>query len=205
MAAVTSAIVAVGTAGYQIANAEKQKKDAKQAIRDFKSQDLVNPYEAITVDTTKSDQQTEANLSNFATATEALRESGSRGVFSGIPRLTEANQILQEAISADLSKQARENKILFAQGEENIRAIRENREALALQGLGQQLQTARQDSASGISNAVSGLLALDSALGYSTPKVNSVTQNTGFKSQGLTPLTVDTSLTIPQLNPLPLK
>jgi len=193
-AAITSAVIAVGTAGYQIYNAEKQKKDAKDAIRKFRSQDLVNEYDSLTVDTSKSQQQTEANLSNMATATEALRESGSRGVFAGIPRLNEANVLLQEAISSDLERQSRENKILFAQGEENIRAIRENREALALQGLGQQLQTSRQDTASGISNAVSGLLALDSAINYNKNSGNTSNLfSNQFGSQN-----IDTTITIPQ-------
>lgn len=166
MAAVTSAVLGLASSAYQIGSSIKANKDAKNAIRDFKSQDLTNPYDQLTVDTTKADQQTEANLSNFATATQALRESGSRGVFSGIPRLTEANQILQEAISADLAKQARENKILFAQGEQRIQGIRENREQLALQGLGQQLQTSRQDLASGVFNLASSTLAFGSALDY---------------------------------------
>lgn len=199
MAATTAAILAGGASLVQIGSSLKSGGDARKAIRNFRSQDLVNPYGALTVDTTKADQQTEANLSNFATATEALRESGSRGVFSGIPRLTEANQILQEAISADLSRQAQENKIRFAQGEENIRAIRENREQMALQGLGQQLQTSRQDLVSGVSGLISSGLAFGSSLDGRTPQVRSVGS---VPTAGFSNLDSYGQIQIPQLQPL---
>lgn len=164
MAAITSAVIAVGTAGYQIYNAEKQKSDAKDAINDFQRQDLNNPFKNIQISTLKSEQQTEANNVNFATSVDALQRSGTRGVLAGIPRINQQNVLLQNLISADLDKQDKERQVLIARGEENIRAIREGRESKALAGLGQQLQTARQDSATGISNLVSGGLALGSAL-----------------------------------------
>lgn len=168
MAAVTSAVIAAGTAAYQIYNAEKTKSDTKDAINDFKRQDLKNPYEDIALNTLATDQLTDANLSNFATSVDALQRAGVRGVVGGIPKLSESNILLQNQISQDLSKQERERDLLIARGEENIRNTREQRESLALQGLGQQLQTARQDSASGVSNLVSAALAFDSAMGFTT-------------------------------------
>ena len=172
MAAITSAVLAVGTAGYQIYNAEQQKKDAKEAINDFQRQDLVNPYENVQISTEKSEQQTEANLVNTATSVEALRRGGTRAVLGGIPRINQNNILLQNMISADLDKQEKERQLRIAQGEEQIRAIREGRETRSLQALGQSLQTARQDSATGISNLVSGGLALGSLLENTTPQVD---------------------------------
>ena len=54
MAAITSAVIAVGTAGYQIYNAEKQKSDAKKAIKEFDRQELDNPYRNVQISTLKS-------------------------------------------------------------------------------------------------------------------------------------------------------
>jgi hypothetical protein len=177
MAAVTSAVVAVGTAGYQIYNAEKQKKDAKDAIKAFNSQELNNPYENIRISTLKSDQQTQANLSSFATSVDTLQRGGSRTVLAGLPKINEANIALQNQISSDLEKQDIQRDILIARGEAEIRNIREGREQLALQGLGQQLQTARQDSANGVVNLVSGALSLGSALNNQGTTANA-TENT---------------------------
>lgn len=165
MAAITSSVLALGVSAYKIADAEKQKKDAKDAINDFKRQDLVNSYENIQLSTLKADQQTEANTSNTATSIDALQRGGTRAVLGGIPRVNENNILLQNIISQDLQRQDAERSQLIARGESDIMAIREGRESNALLGLGQQLQTARQDSASGIASAFSSALALGDALG----------------------------------------
>lgn len=187
--AVTSAVIGVASAGYQIYNAEKQKSDAKKAINNFQRQDLDNPYKDIQISTVKSEQQTEANNVNFATSVDALQRGGTRAVITGIPRINQQNILLQNIISADLDRQDKERQRLIARGEENIRAIRENRETRALGGLGQQLQTASQDSASGVSNLVSTGLSLGSEL-ITSPTVNrdTTTPNT---SESLN--TIDTS------------
>ena len=44
MAAITSSVIGVGLAAYQVSSAAKEKKDAKEAIKDFKPQDLNNPF-----------------------------------------------------------------------------------------------------------------------------------------------------------------
>jgi len=163
MAAVTSAVIAAGTAGYQIFSAERQKKEAKEAIENFERQDLDNPFKNIQISTLKAEQQTEANNVNLATSVDALQRAGTRGVLGGIPRINQQNILLQNLISADLERQDVERSRLIAQGEARIQGIQENRENLALQGLGQQLQTARQDSATGIANLASGILAFGSA------------------------------------------
>src|SRR5690606_9145933 len=78
--------------------------------------------------------------------------------------ISETNILLQNQIAADIDRQAKERDMMIARGDENIRQIRENREQLALQGLGQQLQVGRQDSAGGMMNLVSGMLAGSTAL-----------------------------------------
>lgn len=179
MAAVTSAVIAAGTAGYQIFSAEKQKADAKKAIENFERQDLENPFKNIQISTLKSEQQTEANNVNLATSVDALQRAGTRGVLGGLPRINQQNILLQNLISADLDRQDKERQRLIAQGEQRIQGLQERREEAALQGLGQQLQTARQDSATGIANLASGILAFGSA-----------TSNTGSTTGSL----IDTSV-----------
>ena len=164
MAAITSSIIAVGTAGYQIVNSEKQRSDAKKAIDDFDRQELKNPAEGIRISTLKSDQQTDANNSNFATAVDALQRGGTRAVLGGLPRLNEANILLQNTISQALSDQDARRSVLIAQGEAQLIDLQEKREINAIQGLGQQEQTARQDTINAIGNFVSGSLALGSAI-----------------------------------------
>jgi len=163
-AAITSSVVSLGISAYKISEAEKQKKDAKNAINDFKRQDLVNSYENIQLATLQADQQTEANTSNMASSIDVLQRGGTRAVIGGIPRVNEQNILLQNIISQDLQRQDAERSQLIAKGESDIMAIREGRESNALLGLGQQLQTARQDSASGIASAFSSVLSLGDAI-----------------------------------------
>lgn len=167
MAAVTSAVVAVGAAGYQIYNAEKQKKDAKDALKDFNQQELSNPFENLKISTLATDRQREAALSQSASSIDALQRGGTRSVLAGVPKLSESNILLQNLISEDIERQEQQRDILIAKGEDRIQTLREQRELGALQGIGQQLQTARQDSANGVVNAVSGALAVGSALNQS--------------------------------------
>jgi hypothetical protein len=164
MAAISSIALSAAVAGYQVYNAEQQKSEAKKAIESFESQDTPNPFENVGISTRGAEMQTEAAQSGFATSVDALQRGGTRAVASVLPRLSENNILLQGQIAADIDRQAKERDMMIARGDENIRQMRENREQLALQGLGQQLQVGRQDSAGGMMNLVSGMLAGRTAL-----------------------------------------
>lgn len=169
MAVATATAMAITSTGLGLFQAGKGIVDAKKTreeIENFNRQELVNPYENISVSTLKSDQQTDANLSNVATSVDALQRGGTRAVLGGIPRINESNILLQGLISQDLEQQDVNRDLLIAKGEQEITGIRENREINALQGLGQQLQTARQDTMSGISNAITSGLSISNALKF---------------------------------------
>ena len=160
--AITSTAIGLAQTGKGMIDANNTRKE----IENFNRQELVNPYENISVSTLKSDQQTDANLSNVATSVDALQRGGTRAVLGGIPRINESNILLQGLISQDLEQQDVNRDLLIAKGEQEITGIRENREINALQGLGQQLQTARQDTMSGINNAITSGLSISNALKF---------------------------------------
>ena len=169
--AIAGAVISAGVATYSIVSSENQKKKARQQERDaqksleeFQQQDLVNPYEALRVSTVGADQQTNALLSQNATSVDALQRGGARTVIGGLPILTQRNILLQNQISADLDRQQAQNAQLYAQGQDKVQSLRENREMGALLGYGQQLQTARQDYVSGNTNLASGVLSAGSML-----------------------------------------
>lgn len=152
--ATASLITGAAFSGYNIIKSEKDKNEAEKAARELKRQELENPYENIQISTLKSEQQTDANLSNAATSVDALRRGGTREVLGGIPKINENSILLQNQISQDLEAQNRERQMLIARGEENIRAIRENREIGALQGLYNQKDTAIHNQANAFDNLV---------------------------------------------------
>ena len=163
MSGIVVGAAGLALSGVQFANSQKEKKEAKEAIENFNQQELTNPFENLSISTLKADQQTDANLSSQASSIDALQRAGSREVLGGIPRLNENNILLQNLISQDIARQEEEREKLIAQGEQRIQNVRENRELGALQGFGQQLQSARQDQASAIGNAASSALSIASS------------------------------------------
>jgi len=173
--AVVGAIVAVGLGTYTVINAENQKKKSRQAIKDFKRQELINPFADLQINTTREEMARDAQLSANATSVDALQRGGTRAVISGVPRLSESNVLLQNSILASIDDKVEKRDFAIARAEQRNQEIIERREEQALQGLGQQYQTARQDSATGTSNIVSGGLALVSAISAnSTPQVETI-------------------------------
>tara|TARA_R110000822_G_scaffold127454_4_gene262988 strand:- start:18759 stop:19475 length:717 start_codon:yes stop_codon:yes gene_type:complete len=201
MAAITSAAIGVGASVYQISNAEKAKKDARKQIEDFDRQKLENPFRDVQLSTLKAEQQTQANNSNFATSVDALQSGGTRTVLAGLPKLNEANIALQNQISQDLNTQDARRSVLIAQGDAKNQSLQESREINALQGLGALEQSARQDSASGITNLVSAGLSLGSAINAQGTKIPEVkTPDVGVNP--INPITTIAPISPIQTNPV---
>lgn len=175
MPAATAIALGLGAASslYQTIDGAIQRKKFQDAIDNFKRQELNNPYKELQVSTLKADQQTAQNLSTSASAIDTLQRAGARTLLSGLPKVQENSILLQNMISQDLANQDIKRQQLIAQGEERIRAIREQRDQNALLGLGQGLQTARQDMFSGLTNLASIGLSADSLLKNRPPHVNS--------------------------------
>lgn len=193
--AVGAAVASAGIGIYQTVSGISRAKQSQKAIQEFKRQELINPFTNLPISTLKSEQQTEAGLSQFATSTEALQRGGTRAILGGLPRVSESNIMLQNIISQDLEEQENRRNILIAQGEEKIRSIQENREIAALQGLGQSFQTGRQDAASGVQNIISSGLALSSSLGSNNTLTKSGAFKDTFKQEP-----IDLSVPVPELN-----
>lgn len=161
--AIGSATASAGLGIFQVVNSSIQAKKTKEEIENFQRQDLVNPYSQVQLSTVKADNQTDANLSANATTMDAIQRGGTRAVIGALPKVSESNILLQGLIAEDFAKQDITRQYSIAQGEGLLTQIRENREINALDGLGQQLQTARQDAMSGATNLVSSSLAMGSA------------------------------------------
>ena len=193
--AIGSAAASTGLGIYQVINSSIQAKKAKEEIENFQRQDLQNPYANIQLNTVAADNQTDANLSRNATSIDALQRGGTRAVIGALPKINDSNILLQGLIAEDFAKQDIARQYSIAEGDKLITQIRENREIGALDGLGQQLQTARQDAMSGFSNLVSSGLAIGSALDGGSALTDSGAYANAFKSKP-----IDLSVKIPNMN-----
>ena len=156
-ASIASLAIGIGTTVKGAVDAEK----AKDELQQFNRQELENSAENIKISTIGAEQETEAQGSRFATSVESLQRGGARAQIGALPQLSDSNVLLQNIISKGIEEQDVNRSVRIAQGEDNIRAIRERREIDALLGLGQQLQTGRQDAMSGLENVVSSTLLFD--------------------------------------------
>lgn len=164
MAIAAAAVAVVGGVTQAVIAAKKAKK-AKDAIKNYKRQELENAYKDVRVSTLASKLQREELARATASGVQALRAGGVRAVVGGVGTIQEQNVLASRAIGADLDRQQRNIDQLRASDEARIRDIRERREENDLAGLGNELNTQRQNTTNGINSAISGVGSLAGAIG----------------------------------------
>jgi hypothetical protein len=159
MAAITTAALGLAMGGYQAYQGHKNAQDGRDALADYKRQDLAksNPYKNLQISTVGSDIMRQDNQINSANAIDAMREGGSRGI-AMLPMLTARNNQANQETRAYLDNQVLKRDYAIAGDETAIRDMQENRENADLAGIGQQIQTGRQDMWSGFRGAASSAM-----------------------------------------------
>ena len=169
MAVATTTAIALGTAalgaGTGIAGAISQGKQAKnyqKQIENYQRQTLVNPYADLQVSTLGADRQREDLARTMTTYGNLAAMSGTRGIASLLPNLTQTQNDQSAKIAANLDEQQKQIDQLKAQGEMQIQGMTEQRENNDLLGLGQAYQTAGANQAQSMGMIAQGL----GTLGY---------------------------------------
>ena len=195
MAAATTIIAgsaAALSAGTGLAGAISQGKQAKnyqKKIENYQRQTLVNPYADLQVSTLGADRQREDLARTMTTYGNLASMSGTRGIASLLPNLTQTQNDQTAKIAANLDEQQKQIDQLKAQGEMQIQGMTEQRENNDLLGLGQAYQTARAQQQQGINQIAQGVgtlgYAAASGLFNGTPQTN--LDPNGFKSMTVLP------------------
>lgn len=182
--------IGLGTSLFQTLSGNKQHKDAQRAYNSFERQDLNNSYENIAIPTTGTEIMREEAQRSMAMGVNALQGAGARGL-GMLPSLMAQNNQANRQTQAYTDKMILDRDYAIADDESRIRQMQENRDNQELAGIGQQMQTGRQDMWSGIQGMGNSLMMglSNTDFGGFTPKVSSV--NTGIQSQGATPLTTN--------------
>ena len=103
-----------------------------------------------------SDLLREENARTSAGLTDALQQSGTRGIIGGIPRVVSAtNQINQDAAKL-LDDQQQRREYAIAGDNARIEGITEDRDNGNIAGLSSQVDAGRQDMWDGIMGGLSG-------------------------------------------------
>ena len=201
MAGITTAVTlgsAALSAGTGLAGYLSQGKQARQyqeQIQNYERQKLVNPFAGLQVSTLGADRQREDLNRTMTTYGNLASLSGTRGIASLLPNLTQTQNDQTAKIAANLDEQEKQRQQFIAQGDAQVQAMQENREQNDLLGLGNALQTARANQAQSMGMIAQGL----GTLGYAAANgvFNGKTSNNAGSLNSLSEIQIP-NLSIPQ-------
>lgn len=184
MAVTTTAAIAAGSAALSAGTGlagylsqGKQARNYQRQIENYERQKLVNPFAGLQVSTLGADRQREDLNRTMTTYGNLASLSGTRGIASLLPNLTQTQNDQTAKIAANLDEQEKQRQQLIAQGDAQVQAMTENREQNDLLGLGNALQTARANQAQSMGMIAQGLGTLGYAAANGVFKGNN--SNTG--------------------------
>ena len=163
MAAITSAVIGLGTAAYTIADSEKKKKNAKQQFNSYERQELENAFEDIQISTIGTDIANEEVQRNIATMIDASQQAGFRGVVSSLPKIQSYLNANNRNIQKTIDDQVIQRDYAIAGDERQLRGIRENRDYDNLSAISSEYQAGVQGSRDGML----GVIAAAGSIGRS--------------------------------------
>ena len=190
-----SAALSAGTglAGYL--SQGKQARKYQEQIQNYERQKLVNPFAGLQVSTLGADRQREDLNRTMTTYGNLASLSGTRGIASLLPNLTQTQNDQTAKIAANLDEQEKQRQQLIAQGDAQVQAMQENREFNDLQGLGTAYQASKANQAQSMGMIAQGL----GTLGYAAANgvFNGKTSNNAGSLNSLSEIQIP-NLSIPQ-------
>ena len=181
--ALGSAVLGAGTGIAGAISQGKQARNYQKQIENYQRQPLVNPYADLQVSTLGADRQREDLARTMTTYGNLAAMSGTRGIASLLPNLTQTQNDQTAKIAANLDEQQKQIDQLKAQGEMQIQGMTEQRENNDLLGLGQAYQTARAQQQQSINQIAQSV----GTLGYAAANgmFNGTTSNNGSSLNSL--------------------
>ena len=152
-------VISMGTSIVGAISSGKRAKKIEKQIEDYQRQQLTNPFERLQVSTAGADLQREDIGRSVATGIDKLAMGGSRALIGGLPNMLEQQVAQEQKISADLDQQYNQNQQLKAQGDGMVQQMQERREEGDLAGLGNALNTARQEKSNYMNQLASSAMA----------------------------------------------
>lgn len=152
---------------YNMIQGAKQRKDAKNALDNYKRQELKNVAEDLQVSTLGADRQREEQARLSATQIDALQGAGTRGIIGGLGRVEAGNQAVNADIAANLDEQQKQIDAMKAEDDARIRGIQENREIGDISALSSQYNAGNEAMQMGIGQTIGGAGAIANQFGKS--------------------------------------
>ena len=165
---------------YDTISASKRQKQRQAEYDAYQRQKLEdsNVYKKKQISTIGSDLMREESSRNMATAMNSIGNAGTRAIIGATPKLVAEQNNVDRTIQKDLDQQVQKRDYAIAGDDAQIRGMQEQREYQDLAGLGNAIDTARQDQNMGTNTMLNGVmsaaLGMSGSIGNSTPKVKPV-------------------------------
>lgn len=150
MASATTALLGAGMSVFQLTQGEKMRKNAQNELNDYERVELENAFENMPISTVGSELMREETQRATATAVDAARNAGMRGIFGTIPGIVAANNDANRQAQKYLDDQVIDRNYAIANDNVRIQRMREQRDYANIGALSEQVQAGRQDVWSGI-------------------------------------------------------
>ena len=168
----------VAKGAYDTVQASKEKKQRQAELDAYQRQELTNSYKNMQISTIGSDLMREESSRNMATAMNSIGNAGTRAIIGATPKLVAEQNNVDRAIQKELDEQVQKRDYAIAGDDAQIRGMQEQREYQDLAGLGNAIDTARQDQNMGMNTMLNGVMSaasgMSGSIGNSTPKVKPV-------------------------------
>ena len=163
---------------YDTVQGSKEKKRKQAELDAYQRQTLENTHKNMQISTIGSDLMREESSRNMATAMNSIGNAGTRAIIGATPKLVAEQNNVDRAIQKDLDEQVQKRDYAIAGDDAQIRGMQEQREYQDLAGLGNAIDTARQDQNMGMNTMLNGVMSaasgMSGSIGNSTPKVKPV-------------------------------
>lgn len=114
------------------------------------------------ISTIGSDAMREESSRNIATAMNTIGNAGTRAIIGATPKLVAEQNNVDRNIQKELDDQLTRKNYAIAQEDSRIQGTQEQRENADLAGLGNAIDTARQDKNMGFNTMLNGAMAIGS-------------------------------------------
>jgi len=170
-AATIAAIASIGLGAYQAYKGNQMTKSGQKNYNDYNRVDLTNAYKNTPVSSVATDMANEQNQIVSADMIEAFRNAGMRGV-GMIPNVGIKTNKENQQTMAYLDNKIERRDYAIANDDVRIQQMKDAQDQANLAGIGNQIQTGRQDMYSGINTSLNGLFAYDMMNGDKKDETN---------------------------------
>lgn len=147
---------------YDTIAAGKGRKKRQAELDAYQRQKLEdsNVYKKMQISTIGTDIMREESARNMATAMNFIGNAGTRAIIGSTPKLVAEQNNVDRTIQKDIDEQVQKRDYAIAGDEAQIRGMQEQREYQDLAGLGNAIDTARQDQNMGMNTMLNGAMSM---------------------------------------------